>query len=96
MKKHFLYLVIFSALAASAGFHYWEYRKIQEFSNTFHLQSEIEVKRIALMVLYQEILQNVTREVDHLRQGKIEKESAELSHFFDSFPVQKENIEVQP
>ena len=58
-------LVIF--LTANLILHIWEYRKIREFSANFAIQSQIEVKRTALMVLYQEIIQNMAKQIDILR-----------------------------
>lgn len=55
-------------LTASGILHIWEYRKIREFSDNFAVQSQIELKRTALMVLYQEIIQNMAKQIDILRK----------------------------
>ena len=73
MMKRAMNLLLFLLLAASMILHCWEYRKIQDFSKTFALQAQIETKRTALMVLYQEVLINLAKELDSLRKQKTEK-----------------------
>ena len=73
MMKRAMNLLLFLLLAASMILHCWEYRKIVEYSQTFALQAQIETKRTALMVLYQEVLINLAKELDSLREQKTEK-----------------------
>ena len=73
MMKRIKPILLFLLLAASMILHCWEYRKIQDFSKTFALQAQIETKRTALMVLYQEVLINLAKELDSLREQKTEK-----------------------
>ena len=76
MMKRILSAMIFLLLVASMIFHFWEIRKIREFSETFAVQAAIEVKRTSLMVVYQEVLKNMAKEVEELR--KRNNESLEL------------------
>ena len=76
MMKRILSVMIFLLLIASMGLHFWEIRKIREFSKTFAVQAAIEVKRTSLMVVYQEVLKNMAKEVEELR--KRNNESLEL------------------
>jgi len=76
MMKRILSAMIFLLLIASMGMHFWEIRKIREFSETFAVQAAIEVKRTSLMVVYQEVLKNMAKEVEELR--KRDNESLEL------------------
>ena len=76
MMKRILSAMIFLLLIASMGLHFWEIRKIREFSETFSVQAAIEVKRTSLMVVYQEVLKNMAKEVEELR--KRDNESLEL------------------
>ena len=76
MMKRILSAMIFLLLIASMGLHFWEIRKIREFSETFSVQAAIEVKRTSLMVVYQEVLKNMAKEVEELR--KRNNESLEL------------------
>lgn len=69
MKRLILIIVLLILFAVNNFLHFWEYRKICEFRETFKLQSEMEVKRTSLMVIYQEVLQNVVREVDALKNN---------------------------
>ncbi len=71
MNRLILVLMAF-LLAGSLALHVWEYRKIREHDETLALQAEIEVKRTALLVLHQEVLQNMAKELDVLREQKIE------------------------
>ena len=76
MMKRILSAMIFLLLVASMIIHFWEIRKIREFSETFSVQAAIEVKRTSLMVVYQEVLKNMAKEVEELR--KRDNESLEL------------------
>lgn len=76
MMKRILSAMIFLLLVASMIFHFWEIRKIREFSETFAVQAAIEVKRTSLMVVYQEVLKNMAKEIEELR--KRDNESLEL------------------
>ena len=71
--KRAMNLLLFLLLTGSLALHCWEYRKIAEYSQTFALQAQIETKRTALMVLYQEVLINLAKELDSLREQKTEK-----------------------
>ena len=73
MMKRIMNLLLFLLLTGSLALHCWEYRKIEEYSRTFALQAQIEAKRTALMVLYQEVLINLAKELDSLRERKTEK-----------------------
>ena len=76
--------------------HYREYRKSQEISDILRIQAEIEFKRTSLMVVYQEVLQSVVKELDAMKHGRIEMESQELSRLLDSLPDEIELQEAQP
>jgi hypothetical protein len=76
MMKRILSAMIFLLLIASMGLHFWEIRKIREFSETFTVQAAIEVKRTSLMVVYQEVLKNMAKDIEELR--KRDNESLEL------------------
>ena len=76
MMKRILSAMIFLLLIASMGLHFWEIRKIREFSKTFAVQAAIEVKRTSLMVVYQEVLKNMAKDIEELR--KRDNESLEL------------------
>ena len=76
MMKRILSAMIFLLLIASMGLHFWEIRKIRNFSEIFAVQAAIEVKRTSLMVVYQEVLKNMAKEVEELR--KRDNESLEL------------------
>ena len=76
MMKRIIPILFFLLLVASMIFHFWEIRKIREFSETFAVQAAIEVKRTSLMVVYQEVLKNMAKEVEELR--KRNNESLEL------------------
>ena len=43
-----------------------------EHAEALALQAEIEVKRTALLVLHQEVLQSVAKELDAMRESKTE------------------------
>ena len=45
MKQRIAFALIIIAFAMSGALHYREYRKSQEFSDTFRIQAEIEFKR---------------------------------------------------
>ena len=64
--------------------HLWEVRKINEFSKTFETLSEIELKRTSLMVLQQQVLQNVVREVENNKIQKLEKPDFKLPDKLDT------------
>jgi len=88
--KRLFFILLTVGVIASVAFHVWEYRKIREFTQTFQIQSEIEVKRTALMVIYQQVLQNTVRELDTLKQEKTEQKKQEFAELF------KTELEVQP
>ena len=73
MMKRLMNILLYLLLTSSLVLHFWEYRKIEEYSRTFVLQAQIEAKRTALMVLYQEVLINMAKELDSLRERKTEK-----------------------
>ena len=85
MKQRIAFALIIIAFAMSGALHYREYRKSQEFSDTFRIQAEIEFKRTSLMIVYQEVLQSVVKELDAMKHGRIEAESQELSRLLDLF-----------
>ena len=72
MMKRIKPILLFLLLAASMILHYWEFRKIQDFSMTFALQAEIETKRTALMVIYQTVLKNMAKELDDVKKRQNE------------------------
>ncbi len=88
--KRFFFIFLIIGILASAACHVWEYRKIREFARTFQAQSEIELKRTALMVIYQQILRNTVREINELKQEKAERDRQKFSELF------KEETEAQP
>ena len=72
MKTRLMNILLFLMLCIGMCLHVWEWRRIREFSETFALQSQIEAKRTALMVVYQEVLKNMAKELDSLRERKEE------------------------
>jgi len=72
MMNRLIQILMFLLLTGSLILHVWEYHKIREHDETLALQAEIEVKRIALLVLHQEVLQNMAKELDVLREQKTE------------------------
>ena len=96
MKKLIFPLLIALSFAISGALHYREYRKSQEISDILRIQAEIEFKRTSLMVVYQEVLQSVVKELDTMKHGRIEAESQELSRLLDSLPDEIELQEAQP
>lgn len=96
MKKLIFPLLIVLAFAVSGALHYREYRKSREISDILRIQAEIEFKRTSLMIVYQEVLQNVVKELDAMKHGRIEAESQELSRLLDSLPDEIELQEAQP
>ena len=96
MKKLIFPLLIALAFAASGALHYREYRKSQEISDILRIQAGIEFKRTSLMVVYQEVLQSVVKELDAMKHGRIVAESLELSRLLDSLPDEIELQETQP
>ena len=72
MKTRLMNILLFLMLCIVMCLHVWEWRRIREFSETFALQSQIEAKRTALMVVYQEVLKNMAKELDSLRERKEE------------------------
>ena len=64
-KKIVIVSGIIAFFVSIIALHIWEVRKINEFSKTFETLSEIELKRTSLMVLQQQVLQNVVREVEN-------------------------------
>ena len=48
------------------------------------------------MVVYQEVLQSVVKELDAMKHGRIEAESQELSRLLDALPDEIELQEAQP
>ena len=72
-KKLIIIAVIIAAFASSISLHIWEIKKINEFSKTFETLSQIELKRTSLMVLQQQVLQNVVREVENEKKQDLAK-----------------------
>ena len=66
-------LLILLFLLSGAG-HLCAMRKIAEISATLRTQAEIETRRTALMVLYQEVLRSVVKQLD-----KLSKDMEQLS-----------------
>ena len=64
MKQRIAFALIIIAFAMSGALHYREYRKSQEISDILRIQAEIEFKRTSLMVVYQEVLQSVVKELE--------------------------------
>ena len=82
-KKIFIIAVIIAAFASSISLHIWEIKKINEFSDTFETLSQIELKRTSLMVLQQQVLQNVVREVESSKKQGLEKPDFKLPDKLD-------------
>lgn len=76
MMKRIMPILLLLLLIASMALHFWEIRKIRNFSEIFAVQAAIEVKRTSLMVVYQEVLKNMAKEIEELR--KRDNESLEL------------------
>ncbi len=76
MMKRIIPILLLLLLIASMALHFWEIRKIRNFSEIFAVQAAIEVKRTSLMVVYQEVLKNMAKEIEELR--KRDNESLEL------------------
>lgn len=76
MMKRIIPILLLLLLIASMALHFWEVRKIRNFSEIFAVQAAIEVKRTSLMVVYQEVLKNMAKEIEELR--KRDNESLEL------------------
>ena len=76
MKTRLMNILLFLMLCIGMCLHVWEWSRIREFSETFALQSQIEAKRTALMVVYQEVLKNMAKDIEELR--KRDNESLEL------------------
>ena len=72
-NKIVIIAVIIAAFASSIMLHIWEIKKINEFSDTFETLSQIELKRTSLMVLQQQVLQNVVREVENGKKQDLAK-----------------------
>ena len=72
MMNRLIQILMFLLLTGSLILHVWEYHTIREHDETLALQAEIEVKRTALLVLHQEVLQNMAKELDVLREQKVE------------------------
>lgn len=76
MMKRIIPILLLLLLIVSMALHFWEIRKIRNFSEIFAVQAAIEVKRTSLMVVYQEVLKNMAKEIEELR--KRDNESLEL------------------
>ena len=96
MKQRIAFALILIVFAMSGVLHYREYRKSQEISDILRIQTEIEFKRSSLMVVYQEVLQSVVKELGAMKHGRIEMESQKLSRLLDSLPDEIELQETQP
>ena len=72
MMNRLILVLMFLLLTGSMFLHVWEYHKIREHAEALALQAEIEVKRTALLVLHQEVLQSVAKELDAMRESKTE------------------------
>ncbi len=72
MMNRLIQILMFLLLTGSLILHVWEYHKIREHAETLALQAEIEVKRTSLLILHQEVLQNMAKELDVLREQKVE------------------------
>ena len=83
-KKLIIIAVIIAAFASSIALHIWEIKKINEFSDTFETLSQIELKRTSLMVLQQQVLQNVVREVENGKKQEPEKPDFKLPDKLDT------------
>ena len=82
-KKVIIIAVIIAAFASSISLHIWEIKKINEFSKTFETLSQIELKRTSLMVLQQQVLQNVVREVENGKKQGLKKPDFQLPDKLD-------------
>ena len=82
-KKIIIIAVIIAAFASSISLHIWEIKKINEFSKTFETLSQIELKRTSLMVLQQQVLQNVVREVENEKKQDLAKPDFNLPDKLD-------------
>ena len=83
-KKIVIIAVSIAAFASSISLHIWEIKKINEFSKTFETLSLIELKRTSLMVLQQQVLQNVVREVESSKKQGLEKPDFKLPDKLDT------------
>ena len=83
-KKIVIVSGIIAFFVSIIALHIWEVRKINEFSKTFETLSEIELKRTSLMVLQQQVLQNVVREVENGRKQELEKPDFKLPDKLDT------------
>ena len=83
-KKLIIIAVIIAVFASSIALHIWEIKKINEFSDTFETLSQIELKRTSLMVLQQQVLQNVVREVESSKKQDLEKTDFKLPDKLDT------------
>ena len=72
MMNRLILVLMFLLLTGSMFLHVWEYHKIREHAEALALQAEIEVKRTALLVLHQEVLKSVAKDLDELRERKDE------------------------
>ena len=72
MMNRLIFVLMSFLLAGSLIMHVWEYRKIREHADMLTLQAEIETKRTSLMVIYQEVLTNMAKELDAMRENKTE------------------------
>jgi len=72
MMNRLIFVLMSFLLAGSLIMHVWEYRKIREHADMLTLQAEIETKRTSLMVIYQEVLINMAKELDAMRENKTE------------------------
>ncbi|MBN2640919.1 MAG: hypothetical protein JXR78_04660 [Victivallales bacterium] len=86
MKRALFIIMLSSTIIASGLMHIWEYKKIREFSATLQIQSEIEFKRTALLVIHQQVLHNAIRELDELRRKSMELKKQDFSELFKSLP----------
>ena len=91
-QQNFLILFLLIGLITSGFFHYWEFKRIREFSATFQTQSEIETKRTSLLVIYQEVLRNVVRELDELKQNRKNRVSMPITEL----PVEQRDVVLFP
>lgn len=78
-KQNISILFLLIGVIASGILHCWEFKKIREFSAIFQTQSEIEMKRLSLLVIYQEVLRNVVRELDELKQTERKRVSMPIT-----------------
>lgn len=68
MKKIICHILIILILVCTIIMQVLNQRRIHEVSVILGIQSEVEVKQTGLMVIYQEVLQNLVREVDELKK----------------------------